>query len=248
MIPAPHIGRRGLTDRQVAVARAASGGHRIVGLSLDGTPLTRAHSLCLPAGLPFETWKKIGTCLSKVATASAWWLGDWLVYGESRYPDRYKKVVEETSLEYQTLRNYAWVARSVDLSRRRDSLSFQHHAEVAALPAEQQDEWLDRAARFGWSRNQLRQYLNVSRSPSKREATAAANNEPVGESLVQVRLESSRQQTWQKAADLAGCTLTQWMVRTLDEAAGELTEPEGEPELGSGSRRGKQSAHPTSAA
>ena len=41
-------------------------------------------------------------------------------------------------LDYQTLRNYAWVARRFAMSRRRDTLSFGHHAEVPALPEPEQ--------------------------------------------------------------------------------------------------------------
>jgi hypothetical protein len=53
---------------------------------------------------------------------------------------------------YQTLRNYAVVARRLKLSRRRDNLSFQHHAEVCALGFEEQDRWLDLAAESPWRR------------------------------------------------------------------------------------------------
>jgi hypothetical protein len=41
--------------------------------------------------------------------------------------------------------NYAWVARRFAMSRRRDTLSFGHHAEVAALPEPEQDFWLREA-------------------------------------------------------------------------------------------------------
>jgi hypothetical protein len=42
-----------------------------------------------------------------------------------------------TGLDYQTLRNYAAVARRFELSRRRDNLSFHHHAELCALSESQ---------------------------------------------------------------------------------------------------------------
>lgn len=93
------------------------------------------------------------------ANCSVWWLGDWPVYGEYAYSDRYKQALADTSLGYQTLRNYAWVARKIPLSRRRDALSFGHHAEVAALPDHEQDVWLTRAERSNWSRNLLRRGL-----------------------------------------------------------------------------------------
>ena len=70
---------------------------------------------------------------------AAWCLGDWLVFGEQAYAGRYRQAIERTSLDYQTLGNYAWVAKRFSLSRRRDELSFGHHSEVAALPEPEQD-------------------------------------------------------------------------------------------------------------
>ena len=75
----------------------------------------------------------------------------WLVYGESQFKDRYEEAIRRTSLNYQTLRNYTWVARRFDLSRRRDNLSFGHHAEVAALDPPEQEFWLRKAEKYGWS-------------------------------------------------------------------------------------------------
>ncbi len=93
----------------------------------------------LPRPLPFEAWLAVGTQLAAVAASSAWCLGDWLAYGQAAYAGRYQEAIEQTGLEYQTLRNYAWVAGRFELSRRRDTLSFGHHAEVAALPEPEQD-------------------------------------------------------------------------------------------------------------
>src|SRR5262249_36589342 len=67
------------------------------------------------------------------------------------------QAVEETGYDYQTLRDDAWVAGAIDLSRRRDNLSWSHHKEVASLPEDEQDAALDEAEREGLTRNQLRQ-------------------------------------------------------------------------------------------
>jgi hypothetical protein len=116
----------------------------------------------LPRRLGFEAWQRIGTQLSAAVSSSAWCLGDWLVYGQAAFSGRYRDALEQTSLDYQTLRNYAWVARRFPLSRRRDNLSFGHHAETAALPGPEQDFWLRKAADHRWSRNQLRQEIRAS--------------------------------------------------------------------------------------
>lgn len=107
----------------------------------------RQIGLSFPDEMPFDSWRELGSRVALVANCSAWWLGDWLLYGEQAYGDRYEQAIADTSLGYQTLRNYAWVARKFPMSRRRDTLSFGHHAEVAALLDDEQDAWLARAER-----------------------------------------------------------------------------------------------------
>jgi hypothetical protein len=48
------------------------------------------------------------------------------------------------------------------LSRRRDNSTWTHHAEVAALSPEQQDEWLDRAVALRLSPGDLRLALRAA--------------------------------------------------------------------------------------
>ncbi|MFI5525192.1 LmbU family transcriptional regulator [Streptomyces platensis] len=120
------------------------------------------------SGLVFTTkqslsaWEKVGANLFSFANSSAWWIADWLVYGESTFHDRYVEAIRQTSLSYQTLRNYTWVAREFPLSRRRQSLSFSHHLEVVALEQPQQDYWLRQAEKLSWSRNKLRGQIRSS--------------------------------------------------------------------------------------
>jgi hypothetical protein len=47
--------------------------------------------------------------------------------------------------DFQTCANAASVCKAIETSRRREVLSFAHHAEVAALPVKQQEKLLDRA-------------------------------------------------------------------------------------------------------
>lgn len=115
-----------------------------------------------PRQLSYERWKTIGHQLASVGKWSAWCLGDWLVHGEEHYNGRYRDAVDQSGLDYQTLRNYAWVARRFNLSRRRDTLSLAHHAEVASLPEHEQDFWLRKAEEARWSRNRLRKEVRAS--------------------------------------------------------------------------------------
>jgi hypothetical protein len=116
----------------------------------------------LSGGISFDKWVLIGRMLSAVSASAAWCLGDWLVFGEKAYNGRYRDAIEQTSLDYQTLRNYAWVARRFPLSRRRETLSFGHHAEVASLSEPEQNFWLRKAEALSWSRNKLRREVKTS--------------------------------------------------------------------------------------
>lgn len=169
-------------------------------------------ALCLPPDLSIENWSRIGSELVTVSDASAWWIGDWLVFGEERYGDRYRRAMADTSLNYQTLRNYAWVARRFEPSRRREKLTFQHHVEVAARSVEEQDHWLDLAVKLSWSRNQLRRELRNSES---------ADDELVRFSQVelQLRVDKERMDQWEEAAKQCRASLIDWIAATLDGAS-----------------------------
>ncbi|MFI6504045.1 LmbU family transcriptional regulator [Nonomuraea typhae] len=181
--------------------------------------LTRRAALILPDTLALETWSEIGHEIAVISDASAWWLADWLIYGQRKYPNRYRKAIEETALDYQTLRNYAWVARKFSVSRRRDKLSFQHHAEVAALPEPEQDMWLERAQQFSWSRAVLRRELRRAR-----DGDGGADG-AVRAQVFQMQIELEQQDLWQAAASRAGYALDAWVMLVLDRAAGEVLAP-----------------------
>jgi hypothetical protein len=129
---------------------------------IDNSIALQRSGLIISGPISFHRWEQAGHQLISFAESTAWWIADWLAYGESSFHDRYREAVERTSLSYQTLRNYVWIARRFDLSRRRDNLSFGHHAEVAALDRPEQDYWLRKAEEFGWSRNQLRSNVKAS--------------------------------------------------------------------------------------
>jgi hypothetical protein len=166
-------------------------------------------SLGLSPDLTFERWQAIGRRVAGIAEASTWWLADWAAYGEASYGEKYRPAVEATGIGYQTLRNYAWVAGRFEVSRRRDKLSFAHHAEVAALSAADQDAWLDRAEADGWSRNELRDRLRAER------AGAAAG---IVEHL-RLAVPSDRAERWRSAAESDGLALPDWLMGVADLAA-----------------------------
>jgi signal transduction histidine kinase len=95
--------------------------------------------------LELSEWIQQGRRLGALGRATNWWLGDWVRYGNARYGERYDIASRITGYEVQSLMNMAYVASRFEISRRRETLSWSHHAELAALTPEEQELWLDRA-------------------------------------------------------------------------------------------------------
>jgi hypothetical protein len=181
--------------------------------------------LQFPKRLPFERWISLGRQLSDICTSSAWCLGDWLVYGEVAYNGRYRDAVEQTSLDYQTLRNYAWVVKRFSPSRRRDTLSFGHHAEVASLPEPEQDFWLRKAEELGWSSKQLRREVRASLKEravgDESQAQASSDADLPERPMISLNIHVSwgQLETCRTAASRVGLSVEEWVVLTLEQAA-----------------------------
>ncbi|TMR04972.1 antibiotic biosynthesis protein [Actinomadura soli] len=185
--------------------------------------LTTKVGLQIPAGLAFEDWERAGHQLSGLVNSSLWWLGDWLIYGKENYTDRYERGIRAVGLQYQTLRNYAWVSGRFDLHRRRPALSFQHHAEVASLPVQEQDSWLDRAEKMKWTTKQLRKAIRVARDGEALDLTKPEQPERTEETR-RLAVPGSHLQRWHRAATQSGIDFQQWVLATLDRAAERVLE------------------------
>jgi hypothetical protein len=168
--------------------------------------------------MSFGDWAAVGRRLSHVSSRATWALGDWLLYGERAFGGRYRTAVEATDLDYQTLRNYAWVASSFPPHRRRGELSFQHHAEVAALPDAEQDLWLGRAVNGRWSRNELRRRLKAHRA-----GLTDAHERPA--MVVRVELTPEDELRWRQAANRTQLELMDWLRSVADAAADAALRP-----------------------
>jgi N6-adenosine-specific RNA methylase IME4 len=99
-------------------------------------------------------WEAKGRRIWQTVNRSAWELGDWWNAGEP-YGERVE-IARRIGWEHQTCRNAGSVAGAFDVSRRRDTLSWGHHAEVAGLEVAEQEAWLDKAAKDGLSVMALR--------------------------------------------------------------------------------------------
>lgn len=95
---------------------------------------------------PYPVWSEVVRRLKNAEKSIQWWLGDALKFGERKYGEMYAQALEETDYAYGSLANMAYVAGRVDVSRRREDLSFAHHQAVAPLSPEEQEERLAEAA------------------------------------------------------------------------------------------------------
>ena len=121
--------------------------------------------------LPFEEWTALGQKLFRVGKSVGFLLGDWLNYGEPRYGEKYQGALRDSGFDYQTLRNFAYVARRVEVSCRQDKLGFEHHLIVAKLKPEEQKKWLATAMDEGMGKRRLRASINAGRVLSVEEVT-----------------------------------------------------------------------------
>jgi hypothetical protein len=108
-------------------------------------------------------WYSLFEGISKVKRAYQWMRGDWLVYGLDRQygkvEEQYNALSLKMGLSIKTLENIYTICSKIEISRRRENLTFAHHAEVVALDADEQDYWLAKAEAQEWSAKTLRRAL-----------------------------------------------------------------------------------------
>mgnify|MGYP001561316687 CR=1 FL=1 len=138
-------------------------------------PAYTATALVLPLGMAFEEWAGLGRSLQQMGRSVRWWVGDWLAYGEKHYGQTYTQAVEATGRKNQDLMNMNWVSSQVEISRRRDTLSWSHHAEVAALPPAEQDAFLAQAEAEGLTVAGLRQAIRPTIEPETCTCSSCGN-------------------------------------------------------------------------
>jgi hypothetical protein len=169
--------------------------------------------LVLRRDLSFEEYVDAGRKLTALGRSVAWAIADWIHRGRyAGYGERYAEALAVTGLDYQTIANYAMVAGRFDISRRRENLSLQHHLEVASLPEEEQDAWLDRAEAGEWSRNELREQL-------RRRKEANAPRRLGFASRITLAPSEEERELWRVAAEREGLELDEWARSVLNERA-----------------------------
>lgn len=179
-----------------------------------GSPavLRTSTALRIADGISFNEWQEIGTELSTMTDAIAWWIGDWYAYGLAAYRKDYSAGVDAFGRSMQGLTNLAYVSRKVPPSRRREGLTWGHHYEVAALEPDSQDAYLETALMQKLSARELRTIIREARGATR---TAL---EPAYRSLRSL-LGDGVLELAERAAEHRGVDPVEWARRTLEQAA-----------------------------
>lgn len=127
--------------------------------------------------LDLADWVAVGRRLGSMGRGIGWWIGDWINYGNAAYGERYVPASRVTGYDVQTLANMAYVASRFETSRRREVLSWSHHAELSALEEDEQEAWLDRVERDRLSVRCLRIELRGMRARDRGESRQLASGE-----------------------------------------------------------------------
>jgi hypothetical protein len=96
-----------------------------------------------PAHVSREGLQQVGLAILAIQHATPWMWADWYISGG----DPAMLPAGRDAPDKHTLENYAAVAKRFPHSRRREHVSFKHHAELAALTTKDQDallDWCDR--------------------------------------------------------------------------------------------------------
>lgn len=113
----------------------------------------------LSEDIDYDTWEKKGSILQTIHAHINWWIGDWILFGEKKFPDKYSQAVFITGKSEPTLRNCAWVASVFSPEERiYDDLTFTHYLEVAGVKSKEERHWfLQKASEESLSALALRQ-------------------------------------------------------------------------------------------
>lgn len=115
---------------------------------------------------PNVTWDvyvRLGIFIGQMNRSCAWWVGDLVLFGEAVFGEEYAQIEQALGLAPQTIANRASVARHIPPERRRASLPFGVHAEVAYLEPKERDHWLDLCESGQWTRAKLRVEMRAAK-------------------------------------------------------------------------------------
>jgi len=122
------------------------------------------HALVFDSSITLEEYIQVGNFLEQIKGSVHFWVGDLINFGAKKWGHgKYTEAERMFDYEHGTLLNDAYVARQIEPSRRRESLDFGHHYEVASLPPDEQDLWMDKAEKEHLTVKDLRAQIKKSK-------------------------------------------------------------------------------------
>jgi hypothetical protein len=109
-----------------------------------------------------------------IANSSMWTLGDLLVYGDSRgeWGEMYTQALDLTQKSYSTLTQAMHISKQYPIEERNADVSWSHHREAAPIKnRDERQSVLRQAAEEGWTREQVREHVKGSSTPTKKVTT-----------------------------------------------------------------------------
>lgn len=103
-------------------------------------------------------WMKVFKSLKTIEGCVQFWIGDALAYRQQRW-GMYDDIAEEVGIDKGTLSNIKAVAEKIEKPLRNGNLSFAHHQQVAYLPPEKQEHFLQKAVDEKLSVRDLREEI-----------------------------------------------------------------------------------------
>jgi hypothetical protein len=121
--------------------------------------------------IDFRAWQLEGIRIGAIGRGSNWWIGDWLLYGNTRWGEQYAAARGIIGMDAKSLRNIRYVASRVEPAQRHEKLTWSHHAMLACMAPEEQDFWLGRAESDRLSVEDLRIELRAAERNSHSRET-----------------------------------------------------------------------------
>ena len=90
-------------------------------------------ALNLSPTLSYEEWENVGKALATMDGNIEWWIGDYFVFGEAAYGEKWAQATAKFGRPESTLQGYMYVASRFPQTLRRRNLPWWAHREVAAL-------------------------------------------------------------------------------------------------------------------
>lgn len=130
--------------------------------------------------LSWDEWLGLGLYIRSVERSLHWIIGDWLIYGEHTFGEKYAQAEADTGFSVETLKRDFWVASRFPHEARQEGLSFSHYVAVASLPPDARTTLISKAAENKLSSRELKETVRVYKGVEPKPASVGEVTLPEG--------------------------------------------------------------------